>query len=160
MVTNSFRNRICVQPMEWLNMHLTWHIFFYSRVGGVGIFSPLLQQCTIAKGCVDFFLQQECIIDTYKTCKSELMFGFDLAPCNLATFHLVLVFHTICVQKMAPSMKANVKQKGEERFKTKKSTLKSLSQLECQVHILIHNEFFLMEEFLKSSCIFGFCASK
>lgn len=68
--------------MEWLNVHPTWHIFFPWGKGG---------------GCVDFVLQQECITNTCNTCKSELMFDFDLALYNLATYHLALVFHITCV---------------------------------------------------------------
>jgi hypothetical protein len=37
------------------------------------------------------------------------MFDFALGSRNLAIFHLALVFHITCVQKMALSMKANVK---------------------------------------------------
>ncbi len=82
---------------------------------------------------MNFFFQQGCIIDT---CKSELMLDFGLAPCNFATFHLDLIFHTTCVQKIAPSMQTNARQKKKEcPTYIYIYPLKFLSQLEWEVQI-------------------------
>jgi hypothetical protein len=60
-----------------------------------GFFSPFAIMHA-KKRCVDFVLQQECITNTCNTCKSEPMFDLDLAPYNLATYYLALVFHITC----------------------------------------------------------------
>jgi len=63
--------------------------------GGMwGFIFPFCNNAPLRRGVWIFVLQQECICNT---CKSELMFDFDLAPYNLATYHLALVFHITCV---------------------------------------------------------------
>ncbi len=126
----------------------------YALFGGKeGFFSPFATLPPY-QGMYDFFFQQGCIIDT---CKSELMLDFGLAPCNFATFHLDLIFHTTCVQKMAPSMKTNARQKKKE----------CLKYMYIYIHIwnFYHNwserfkyGIFGMDEFLELSCIFELCA--
>ncbi len=67
------------------------------------------------------------------------MFDLDLAPYNLATYHLALVFHITCVQKMAPFMKANAKQKGKECFPKKEKYIKASITVEVGGSNMIHN---------------------
>ncbi len=58
---------------------------------------------------------------------------------------------------MAPSTKANVKQKGKE-YVYFSSTLKIFSQLKCEVQKSIQNEFFWWKKILKSLYIYGLYA--
>jgi hypothetical protein len=55
------------------------------------------------------------------------MFDFDLTPCNLATFHLALVFHITCVKKMVLSMKVNVGPKSTKHLPKKNKTKTSIT---------------------------------